>query len=234
MTATAGEVAKSAEQASDAATRADDETRNGNSVVKETIQAIESLSNEVKQTTSVVERLDSDSANIFAILDVIKGVAEQTNLLALNAAIEAARAGEQGRGFAVVADEVRSLAQRTQESTQEIQSVVDSLQAGSRQSVEAMNNTCEHANATVDQAARAGESLDKIEEAVSTILSVNTQIATAAEEQQAVSEEVGRNITRIQSLTEDAAENSARTSDAGNQLSVKAHQIQSQLEQFRV
>ncbi len=234
MTATTQEVAKNAEQASNAAMRADEETQSGNKVVQETIRTIESLAREVTGTATVIDKLNSDSDNIFTILDVIKGVAEQTNLLALNAAIEAARAGEQGRGFAVVADEVRTLAQRTQESTLEIQTVVDSLQSGSRQSVEAMNRSRQIADKTVEQAAKAGESLAKIENAVSTILDMNTQIATAAEEQQAVSEEIGRNISTIQSMSEEAAESARRTAESGNELSELADRMRQQVGQFRV
>lgn len=234
MTSTVQEVASNAERASAAASDADSESKAGNEVVSSTIQAITDLAREVEDSSVVIEKLKGDSENIGTVLDVIKGIAEQTNLLALNAAIEAARAGEQGRGFAVVADEVRTLAQRTQESTAEIENLISALQSGAEQAVTAMGNSRERATSTVEQAQHAGESLSSITRAVETILQMNTQIATAAEEQSSVSEEINRNVINIQNISEQTAQGSEQTSTASAELARLGEQLQTLVGQFRV
>lgn len=202
MSATVHEVARNATEAAEAAQQADAETRTGKSVVSQAIEAIDLLASEVESAAQVIHKLEQDSDEIGAVLDVIRGIAEQTNLLALNAAIEAARAGEQGRGFAVVADEVRTLAQRTQQSTQEIQNMIERLQSGSQDAVKAMEQGKNRAQAGVTQAAEAGTSLETIAAAVSTISDMNTQIATAAEEQSVVAEEINLNINSISDMSD--------------------------------
>ncbi len=205
MSATVHEVARNATEAAEAAQRADEETSKGKSVVSQAIEAIDLLANEVNDAAQVIHRLEQDSDEIGAVLDVIRGIAEQTNLLALNAAIEAARAGEQGRGFAVVADEVRTLAQRTQQSTQEIQNMIERLQSGAQDAVKAMEQGRSRAQVGVEQAAEAGTSLETIAQAVGTISDMNTQIATAAEEQSVVAEEINLNIVAISDMIDKVA-----------------------------
>jgi len=234
MTSTVQEVASNAERASSAASDADSESKAGSQVVASTINAINDLAKEVEESAVVIEKLKGDSENIGTVLDVIKGIAEQTNLLALNAAIEAARAGEQGRGFAVVADEVRTLAQRTQQSTAEIQNLISALQGGAEQAVTAMSQSRERASSTVEQAQHAGESLSSITRAVETILQMNTQIATAAEEQSSVSEEINRNVINIQQISEQTAAGAEQTSTSSAELARLGEQLQSLVGQFKV
>jgi len=197
MVATVQEVARNAHTAADSTQLADDETGKGRRVVEATMQAIQSLAEELGHSRDAVQALADDSNSIGTVLDVINGVAEQTNLLALNAAIEAARAGEQGRGFAVVADEVRTLAQRTQESTKEIQEIIQRLQEGAHRAAKSMTENAERAGHTVEESANAGDSLNAITAAVSTINDMNTQIAGAAEEQAATAEEINRGVISI-------------------------------------
>lgn len=218
MSATVQEVARNATEAAEAAQRADDETTNGKNVVSQAIEAIDLLATEVDQAANVIHRLEHDSDEIGAVLDVIRGIAEQTNLLALNAAIEAARAGEQGRGFAVVADEVRTLAQRTQQSTQEIQNMIERLQAGAQDAVKAMEQGRTRAQAGVTQAAEAGASLETITNAVSTISDMNAMIATAAEEQSVVAEEINLNITSISDMADKMAASSQKSVNTRNEM----------------
>lgn len=233
MTATVQEVASNAEGASNAASEADIEAKKGNDVVASTIVAITELAREVESSADVLEKLKGDSENIGAVLDVIKGVAEQTNLLALNAAIEAARAGEQGRGFAVVADEVRTLAQRTQESTSEIEKLIAALQNGAEQAVTVMTQSRDRAGSTVDKAQDAGSALTSITHAVEAILSMNTQIATAAEEQTSVSEEINRNVVNIQTISEQTAAGATQTSASSVELAHLGEQLQEMVGQFK-
>jgi len=233
MTTTIQEVARNAAEAANAATTALAQTEKGQGVVQSTIDSIGGLASEIDRAASVINELEAQSVNIGSVLDVIRGIAEQTNLLALNAAIEAARAGEQGRGFAVVADEVRTLASRTQESTEEIQGMIESLQAGSQQAVKVMQQSNVQAQTTVDQASEAGGALSDISSSVTTINDMNMQIANAAEEQGLVSEEVNRNVIRMNDEQGRVSESSAQISRAGEDLAQLAAQLQQLVQQFR-
>jgi methyl-accepting chemotaxis protein len=234
MTATVQEVARHAEQAAGAATEANNLTRSGQQVVSNTIDSINALAQEIDSAASVIQKVEADGVQIGTVLDVIRGIAEQTNLLALNAAIEAARAGEQGRGFAVVADEVRTLASRTQESTQEIQEMIESLQTGTQQAVTAMESSRSRAQSSVDEAGQAGESLSAIDGAVSVINDMNTQIASAATEQQAVAEEVNQNINEISRVADDSANGAKQIDAATADLAQLATELQTLVAQFKV
>ena len=234
MTATVQEVARHAEEAAGAATNADSQAADGNRVVSATISAINKLAEEVEQASGVIHKLEQDSENIGAVLTVIKSIAEQTNLLALNAAIEAARAGEQGRGFAVVADEVRTLASRTQKSTEEIESMIEKLQQGARNAVTAMDGSRNRAQTGVDQAAQAGKTLSSITEAVATITHMNNQIATAANEQSAVAEEINRSIVGISEVAEMSAHSAVQTATATDELSALAVELRGLVNRFRL
>ena len=234
MSATVQEVAKNAATAAEAATNADDESREGVSIVSSTIQSIDELSNEVNSASEVINKLAKDSESIGAILDVIRGIAEQTNLLALNAAIEAARAGEQGRGFAVVADEVRTLASRTQKSTEEIHNMIAQLQQGTSAAVKVMEEGRTKASRSVDMAEKAGQSLQTITSAVSTITEMNTQIASAAEEQGSVAEEINRNIMSVRELAENSTQSFQATAESGEALSDLAVTLGGLVERFKI
>lgn len=234
MSATVQDVATNASQASNSAAEADKEAKAGDQVVRTTVTAIEKLATEVDESAQVIEKLKVDSGNIGSVLDVIKNIAEQTNLLALNAAIEAARAGEQGRGFAVVADEVRSLAQRTQQSTSEIEALIQSLQQGAEQSVEVMEKNRNNARETVAQAKSASTSLASITDAVESILALNTSIATATEEQSSVAEEINRSVTNIQQISEETAQGATRIEESTAGLTRLGQQLQKVVQQFNV
>ncbi|HBC55558.1 MAG TPA: methyl-accepting chemotaxis protein, partial [Gammaproteobacteria bacterium] len=234
MTSTVENVAKNASAAAAAAKDADEEAAKGKEVVRQTIDSIGQLAQEVEIAADVIQRLEQDSENIGVVLDVIKGIAEQTNLLALNAAIEAARAGEQGRGFAVVADEVRTLASRTQESTQEIQKMIEQLQTGARNAVEAMVHGRDQAKSSVDQAGLAGESLESITEVVASISNMNIQIAGATEEQSSVADEIKRNVSNISGIAKESAKGAHQTAEAGEELASLASQLQILVGQFKV
>lgn len=234
MAATVNEVAHNASEAADAAHHADTEASTGKGVVNDTIGMISALVEEISEATSVVSELDVETKNIGGVLDVIRGIAEQTNLLALNAAIEAARAGEQGRGFAVVADEVRTLASRTQESTQEIQQMIERLQTGAHKAVEVMERSQEKSRNSASKADNAGVSLDSIAGAVATISSMNTQIANAAEEQSSVTNELNRNIISIREVAAQTAESARLTADATHELEDVAQHFQVLSGRFKV
>ncbi|WP_312373342.1 methyl-accepting chemotaxis protein [Stutzerimonas nitrititolerans] len=233
MTATVQDVARNAAQAAASAQAADREAQQGQQVVHETVSSIESVSVEVEHTASAIQRLEADSQSISAVLEVIRGVAEQTNLLALNAAIEAARAGEQGRGFAVVADEVRTLASRTQQSTLEIQQVIEQLQSGARNAAEVMHRGRAQVDSSVLQAQQAGSSLTSITSAVASISDMNTQIASAAEQQSAVSDEISQNVVNINQVADRVTESASQTAQASSQLAHLAAGLQSLVGQFK-
>ena len=233
MTATVQEVARHAEQAATSASEAHNLTDQGQQVVANTINSINALAQEIDNAARVIEKVEADGVKIGSVLDVIRGIAEQTNLLALNAAIEAARAGEQGRGFAVVADEVRTLASRTQASTQEIQQMIESLQAGTHQAVSVMQNSRDKARASVEEAGEAGESLAAISGAVSVINDMNTQIASAATEQQAVAEEVNKNITEISHVAESSADGAKQIDSSTADLAQLANLLQGMVAEFK-
>ncbi len=234
MTATVQEVARSATAAAEAASRADGEATAGKGVVSRTVDAIDNLAGEVEKAAQVIQKLEADSVEIGSVLDVIRGIAEQTNLLALNAAIEAARAGEQGRGFAVVADEVRTLASRTQQSTQEIQTMIERLQGGARDAVQVMDEGRSRAKTSVEQAAQAGSALDSITNAVGEIASMNTQISDAASQQGEVAEEINKNIFNITQIADQTAEGAQQLSSAGGDLARLASDLQGMVGQFKV
>ncbi|OOE07782.1 methyl-accepting chemotaxis protein [Stutzerimonas degradans] len=218
MSATAQEVARHAGDAAHAADAADHAARQGEAVMQSTIHSITAIRSEITSTAEVVRRLEGDSERIGKVLDVIRGIAEQTNLLALNAAIEAARAGEAGRGFAVVADEVRTLAQRTAESTAEIHQIIDSVQTGALNAVRAIESGQQRSEQGVEQVTEAGRMLQNITEAVEAIRDMNRQIATAAEEQTAVAEDISRNLTEITSIATTNQQHVERTQAASQNL----------------
>jgi methyl-accepting chemotaxis protein len=234
MAATVQDVARNAGDASGAANNADNEANAGNTIVQDASSSIDTLAHEVENAAGVIQQLARDSDDIGTVLDVIKGIAEQTNLLALNAAIEAARAGEQGRGFAVVADEVRTLAGRTQESTQEIETMIEKLQNGARSAVEAMESGQEQAKEGVSQTRQASEALNAITRAVATINEMNTQIASAAEQQSATAEQMNQSINNINQLAEQTAVSANQSTGASDELSKLATDLQSLLGQFKV
>lgn len=234
MTATVQEVARNAADAAQAAHMADGRVQEGISTVDGTIACIGELARLSDDAAELAQRLAAESASIGSVLDVIRGIADQTNLLALNAAIEAARAGEQGRGFAVVADEVRTLASRTQQSTLEIQDMTVRLQNGTKATVEMMNLSAEQTKQAVEVAQRAGDSLRAISEAVGTITAMNSQIATAAEEQGAVAEEINRNVTHISDIA-DHSEHAARSSaDTAHEVTELGRNLSALVGQFKV
>ncbi|MFW5453268.1 methyl-accepting chemotaxis protein [Thioalkalivibrio sulfidiphilus] len=234
MTASAEEVARNASAAAQAAHQAEDEARRGRAVVGSAVESIGALSQEVSQANEVIQRLKGDSVQIGAVLDVIRAIAEQTNLLALNAAIEAARAGEQGRGFAVVADEVRTLASRVQRSTDEIQDMISRLQSGANDAVKVMDKGRERAMSAVDQATQAGEALKRITEAVTAINHMNSQIADAANQQSVVAREIDVSITNISHLATGTADGASRTAGESEKLARLADKVQTLVGQFRV
>lgn len=234
MSATVQEVARNANQTAEASEGADDESKAGVLVAEEAIAGIQELIAEIESAALVVQQVETDTDNISAVLDVIQGIAEQTNLLALNAAIEAARAGEQGRGFAVVADEVRTLASRTQNSTEEIQNMIERLQQGVKNAVGAMAGAQQRAHLGSESVSKASQSLHVIAAEVTTINDMNTQIATAAEEQSAVAEEINRNITRISSIADSTSTGATQTAQSSEELLRLAAELQRLVSQFKL
>ncbi|OBS39014.1 chemotaxis protein [Pseudomonas syringae pv. syringae] len=225
MAATVSEVSGYAAQAADAARLADSEVANGNTLVEGTTTAIEQLAATLTETTSTVEQVSRHGEEIEKVIEVINSIASQTNLLALNAAIEAARAGEHGRGFAVVADEVRSLANRTQLSTQEIQNMISTLQGGTETAAQNMRDSCELVNRAVEQTRNAQSALSRINQEVSAINHMNAQIASASVQQSAVAEDVAINITSIHDSTLKSANGSQQVATASEELAQLADRL---------
>jgi len=234
MSATVQEVARNASDAAQAARAADGEAKQGREVVGSAVRAIDALAAEVEQAADVIQGVEGDSEQIGQVLEVINAISEQTNLLALNAAIEAARAGEQGRGFAVVADEVRTLARRTQDSTGEIRGMIERLQGGAKNAVTVMQASRDRARTGVEQARDADQSLESITRSVAQISDMNALIATAAEEQTAVAEEINRNVTSISASTQQTAGGAQQTATASEELARLAAQLQELVGQFKV
>jgi len=233
MSSTVEEVANHALGAADAAQNADYNARKGLTIMQNTISSIQQLSRDVDNVSAAMNLLESETGRIGGVLDVIKNVAEQTNLLALNAAIEAARAGEQGRGFAVVADEVRALAQRTQESTSEIQHIIHAVQQGAGNAMQAMKISQDKTHSTRELASQAGQALDEITQAVARIHDMNTQIATAAKQQSYVAEEINKNVGQVVQLVELAADNAQKTTQVAQKLDGAAQDLGCQITHFK-
>lgn len=233
MTVTVQEVAANTTDTANAANDANTQTNDGNKVVQQAITQINKLAEQIEISASAIKEVEEHSEAINAILDVIKGIAEQTNLLALNAAIEAARAGEQGRGFAVVADEVRTLAGRTRQSTEEINLMIEKLQIGSRQAVSSMESSREQAGSVVDYASQSGEALRLIALAVEKINEMSTHIAASAEQQGVTSEEINRNIIRINDMATQTSDDSDNIATASQNLAVMATKMQDWICKFK-
>jgi methyl-accepting chemotaxis protein len=227
-------VSSNASSASEAANQADKAAKNGRDIVTKTVASINGLAEEVERAGEVIRKLEADTGNVGTILDVIKGIAEQTNLLALNAAIEAARAGEQGRGFAVVADEVRTLASRTQDSTQEIQKVIEELQTAARSAVDVMGQSKQRAQVSVEHAAQTGESLAAITERVSAITEMNMQIASAAIEQERAAYSIKENVLGIKETSETAMRSIQKVEEASSSLVDISGNLQRATSDFKV
>ena len=234
MASTVMEVANSASTAANAADEANQRASEGDAAVQDVQKSIEQLAGKVQSGADAIRQVEQESDAIGQILDVIRGIAEQTNLLALNAAIEAARAGEQGRGFAVVADEVRTLASRTQDSASEIQAMIERLQSGTQQAVSVTEESQEQASGTVGQAQAASTVIQAITNAVSQISMINTQIATAAEQQSAVAEEINRSVVNISGIAEETAEGAQRATAANERVSQLADELQGLTTRFRL
>ncbi|QEY64020.1 methyl-accepting chemotaxis protein [Metapseudomonas lalkuanensis] len=234
MSAAVHEVARNAQNAADVARFAEEQSREGAQVVGATVAAIRQLAIEVESASTTIGTLEQETANIGAVLAVIKGIADQTNLLALNAAIEAARAGEQGRGFAVVADEVRALAARTQDSTKDIQLMIERLQAGVQEAVKAMRSGSLKARDSVERAAGVDQALTDTGDSVQRINDMAAQIATACEEQSSVTEEIARNISDIRDLSNEAAQTSEQSNQASQHLSQLSSGLAQLVGRFRV
>jgi len=232
MSATVSEVARNTEEAAQAAVEANDNANNGKTVVSKVRDSIGRLVTEVENTADAITDLEDKSDDIQSIMSVIHGIADQTNLLALNAAIEAARAGEQGRGFAVVADEVRTLAGRTQDATEEINKVIEELRSGINRAVHVMNKGRKQAYDAIEESNEAEKSLGAITDSVTKINDMNAQIATAATEQSAVAEVMNRNVVNISQMTVATVDTAHYNSDAGKRLAEQSTVMQRQFDSF--
>ncbi|WP_416340064.1 methyl-accepting chemotaxis protein [Pseudomonas sp. C11] len=228
------DVAKNAEQASSEVHTAEDQASQGQQSIDASLQQIEQLSGTIAKAVEVIQSLATESTQIGGVLEVIRSIAEQTNLLALNAAIEAARAGDQGRGFAVVADEVRLLAQRTQQSTSEIQTMIERLQNNSEAAVKVINDSNQASQRTIEQASLAGQSLTQITQSLRNLTGLNASIASATLQQTHVVDDINRNVTQTASLARNTAEAAEQSSAASQHLKQLAEQIHRLLGQFRV
>ncbi|WP_442964765.1 methyl-accepting chemotaxis protein [Pseudomonas sp. GOM7] len=234
MSATVQEVARNAAEASQAAVDADGEARQGDRIVSDVVARIEALAGEMTRSTDAMSSLQQESDKIGSVMDVIKAVADQTNLLALNAAIEAARAGEAGRGFAVVADEVRNLARRTQQSTEEIESLIAALQRGTDQVAGVLQESRSLTDDSVALARQAGDALEVINQKVANIQSMNQQIAAAAEQQGAVAEEIGRSVLNVRDVSEQTAAASEETAASSVELARLGNHLQTLVSRFQL
>ncbi|KHL69097.1 hypothetical protein SF06_21410 [Pseudomonas flexibilis] len=234
MSATVQDVARNAELAARAANEADNQAREGDRVVNEVVAQIERLAGEVNRSTEAMAQLEHESNKIGSVMDVIKAVAEQTNLLALNAAIEAARAGEAGRGFAVVADEVRTLAQRTQQSTEEIEELVAGLQNGTQRVASSLHSSHSLAGSSVELTRKAGAALGSINKGVSNIQSMNQQIAAAAEQQSVVAEQISRSVISVRDVTEQTTVASQEIAKSSTELARLGNQLTAMVSRFRI
>ncbi|EGH14190.1 methyl-accepting chemotaxis protein, partial [Pseudomonas savastanoi pv. glycinea str. race 4] len=234
MSATVKDVARSTTDAAEMSQRVNNSTVQGKTEIDNTIGLIQGLSVQAEETSRIIDELKGESNAISSVLDVIRGVADQTNLLALNAAIEAARAGEQGRGFAVVADEVRNLAKKTQDSTVSIQNMIANLQSGSERAAASMQETLGKAQEGASNVVRAGELLEEIAEGIATISDRNIQVASAAEEQSLVAEEIHRNVNDINALVIQVSAGAEQTAVTSRELARLAEQQQGLVGRFKV
>jgi methyl-accepting chemotaxis protein len=234
LSASADEIARHAAETADRSNATSVLADEGNQVVDLALNNVSRLTGHIESTAQKIQILKNNSVNIGSVMEVIRAIAEQTNLLALNAAIEAARAGEQGRGFAVVADEVRSLAQKTRASTEEIENIIVQLQRAADEAHQAMNTSTSSARETIETASKVGAALEKIRANVGMINDMNHQIATASHQQSSVVSEVSKNVTAIHSLSENVVENAQVVEQSGNQLVKEANELKKQIDTFRV